>query len=60
MPDYLTASGSPRPSAVINAEIRALARRVRERWTPEELAVYVRLVAEERAAKAVEEATLAA
>jgi mevalonate pyrophosphate decarboxylase len=60
MPDYLTASGSPRSAAVINAEIRALARRVRERWTPEDLAVYVRLVAEERAAKAVEEATLAA
>jgi hypothetical protein len=47
-----------RSAAVINAEIRALARRAR--WTPEELALYVRLVAEERAAKAVEEATLAA
>jgi hypothetical protein len=60
MPDYLTAPGGVRPSAVINAEIRALARRARVRWTPEELAVYVRLVAEERAAKAVEEAQLAA
>lgn len=47
-----------RPSAVVNAEIRALA--VRARWTPEELALYVRLVAEERDAKAIEEAELAA
>jgi hypothetical protein len=58
MPDNLPVPGSPRSAAVINAEIRALAKGAR--WTPEELALYVRLVAEERAAKAIEEATLAA
>jgi hypothetical protein len=58
MSESLPVSGSPRSAAVINAEIRALAKRAR--WTPEELAEYVRLVAEERAAKAVEEAELAA
>jgi hypothetical protein len=58
MPDNRAAGGPVRSAALVNAEIRALAKRAR--WTPEELAEYVRLVAEEQAAKAREEAALAA
>lgn len=50
--------GSVRPAAVVNAEIRALVAGVGQ-WTPEALAEYRRLIAEERAAVA-REATLAA